>query len=79
MELEEVLARLAWTCNRSLGQTKFLFDLCEGDVLALLGVEAYMRREFIHSCPNSKEVVQEYLVAWEVLRAKDKEKKNLVK
>lgn len=76
METEELLVALSWTSNRSLSQTRMLFDLCGQSFEKLLQLEAYQRRTFQYACPSIKEDVDEQLVKWAKLREEDKSKKH---
>lgn len=70
-----MLETLAWVNNRSTNQTKFLFGLCDNDVNKLLKLEAYLKRNFVMSCPSDKETVDSNLKQWEIMRELDKKKK----
>jgi len=71
-----MLVMLSWTANRSLNQTKFLFELCDNDFEKLFKYEAYKKRSMTYGCAGDKEALDECVTAWDRLREEDKKKKN---
>lgn len=76
METEELLVTLSWTANRSLNQTKFLFELCDNDFDKLFKYEAYKKRTMTYGCVGNKEELNEALTAWDKLREEDKKRNS---
>ena len=74
MNTDELLVMLSFISNRSLNQTKLLFDLCDNDFEKLLKVEACVKKTFVSYCPGDKESVEELVTTWNELRNKDKNK-----
>ena len=61
METNEKLELLSWCTNRSTGQTKFLFDLCDGDFDILLSLEARIKKLMLSHCPGDKKQAEKIL------------------
>ena len=62
IKLEEKLAdRLTKITNRSLGQTQFLFELCDYDFEKLLDTERKIWNNFLFYCPGNKEELNRIL------------------
>jgi len=76
MNTDELLVMLSYTSNRSLNQTKFLFELCDNDFEKLMKLEACVKRDFTHFCPGDKESVNELVDAWDKAREKDNSNKK---
>lgn len=74
MNTDELLVMLSCVSNRSLNQTKLLFELCDNDFEKLLKVEACVKKTFVSYCPGDKELVNELVEKWDELRNKDKNK-----
>jgi len=55
---EELIEGFTNLCNRSKGQTNFLFDLCDGDLQKLAMLEERIKNNFIWYCPGDKEEVE---------------------
>ena len=62
IKLEEKLAhRLTKITNRSLGQTQFLFELCDYDFEKLLDAERKIWNNFLFCCPGTKKELNRIL------------------
>ena len=59
--MKNTLDKLSDVTNRSLGQTKFLFDLCDKDLNKLVCLEQKIANNFLGYCPNDKEEVEKIL------------------
>jgi len=60
-ENRDLLGRLTDVTKRSLGQTLFLFDLCDLDFEKLLLLEEKIKNSLYLSCPGDKEEVEKVL------------------
>jgi len=76
MNNDELLVMLSCVSNRSLNQTKLLFELCDNDFEKLMKVEACVKKTFVSYCPGDKELVNELVDTWDELRKKDKLKQK---
>ena len=76
MNNDELLVMLSCVSNRSLNQTKLLFDLCDNDFEKLMKVEACVKKTFVSYCPGDKELVNDLVNTWDELREKDKSKQK---
>jgi len=76
MNNDELLVMLSCVSNRSLNQTKLLFDLCDNDFEKLMKVEACVKKTFVSYCPGDKELVNELVNTWDELRKKEKSKQK---
>jgi hypothetical protein len=64
MKQEDILLdRLSNTTNRSLAQTRFLFDLLSGDIIKLIKLEENIKNLFISYCPGDKKTCNKILKA----------------
>lgn len=61
MNQEDKLEALSYVDNRSTGQMKMLFELCDNDFDTLLGLLARLKKYFYHACPGDKEEVKTWL------------------
>jgi len=76
MNTDELLIMLSCISNRSLNQTKLLFELCDNDFEKLMKVEACVKKTFVSYCPGDKELVNDLVNTWDELREKDKSKQK---
>jgi len=76
MNTDELLLMLSYIDNRSLNQTKLLFELCDNDFEKLLKLEACVKKTFVSYCPGDKELVNELIATWNESRKKENSKKN---
>ena len=76
MNNDELLVMLSCVSNRSLNQTKLLFELCDNDFEKLMKVEACVKKTFVSYCPGDKELVNELVNTWDELRKKEKSKQK---
>ena len=72
MNTDELLVMLSYIDNRSLNQTKLLFELCDNDFEKLLKLEACVKKTFVSYCPGDNELI----ATWNESRKKENSKKN---
>jgi hypothetical protein len=58
---DELLYRLSNATNRSLAQTKFLFELCDHDLSKLMELEEKLKNNHVFYCPGDKEETEKVL------------------
>lgn len=61
MNMNDFLDDFTSVTNRSVGQTKFLFDLLDGDVNKLVDLEYKLKNNFVSYCPSDKNEVEKVL------------------
>ena len=58
---EIILESISTVVNRTLGQTKFLFVLCEMDIYKYMILEEKIKNNFISYCPVDKKTIDEII------------------
>lgn len=72
MNIDELLVILSFLNNRSLNQTKLLFELCECDFEKLMKVEAGLKKSLARYCPGDKDEIDFAVNVWNKSQYKDK-------
>jgi len=61
MNNHKLLEYLAWVSNRSLNQTKQLYELCGNDFEKLMELEAKTKKHHLFGCPADETELNNHL------------------